>query len=268
MKWDRIKYKKTLADCAVDGVVPEKNLITVEKAEEHLIEWIRRVSQEEIYTVIREELNVKLTPVEIKKRLIKYGDFTKQNTLINTENSDTTHKRIQKDPTVFFEYHRNLSEIRKPWGDFDPCKQIIERIRKFNKNWQIGDFGCGEAKIMEAFGPDRIHSFDHYAINEKVTACDMKNVPFDDGKLDVVVFSLSLMGKNWRDYITEARRCLCTRGSMLIAETTRALANKGRLSKLREVIQGSGFVIDLDEERGEMDDAGRKMFTFLEATKL
>jgi ubiquinone/menaquinone biosynthesis C-methylase UbiE len=121
---------------------------------------------------------------------------------------------------------------------------------------------------MEAFGPDRIHSFDHYAINEKVTACDMKNVPFDDGKLDVVVFSLSLMGKNWRDYITEARRCLCTRGSMLIAETTRALANKGRLSKLREVIQGSGFVIDLDEERGEMDDAGRKMFTFLEATKL
>jgi len=268
MKWDRIKYKKTLADCAVDGVVPEKNLITVEKAEEHLIEWIRRVSQEEIYTVIREELNVKLNPVEIKKRLIKYGDFTKQNTLINTENSDTTHKRIQKDPTVFFEYHRNLNEIRKPWGDFDPCKQIIERIKKFNENWQIADFGCGEAKVMETFGHNRVHSFDHYAINEKVTACDMKNVPIKEGKLDVIVLSLSLMGKNWRDYIAEAKRCLCTRGSMLIAETTRSLTNGGRLAKLREVIKESGFVIDLDEERGEMDNDGRKMFTFLEATKL
>ncbi len=55
---------------------------------------------------------------------------------------------------------------------------------------------------------------------------------------------------------------------MLIAETTRSLTNGGRLAKLREVIKESGFVIDLDEERGEMDNDGRKMFTFLEATKL
>ena len=31
---------------------------------------------------------------------------------------------------------------------------------------EIGDFGCGEAKIMESFGSDRVRSFDHYAINE------------------------------------------------------------------------------------------------------
>ncbi|MGZ5511695.1 MAG: hypothetical protein ACXWFC_14665 [Nitrososphaeraceae archaeon] len=29
--------------------------------------------------------------------------------------------------------------------------------------------------------------------------------------LDVVIFSLSLMGKNWQEYIVEAKRCLSTR---------------------------------------------------------
>ena len=82
----------------------------------------------------------------------------------------------------------------------------------------------------------------------------------NDGGLDVVVFSLSLMGKNWSDYIIEAKRCLCTRGSMLIAYTTESLCSDGRLSKLRNVIEEQGFVIDLDEARGD--------FTFVEATKL
>ena len=39
--------------------------------------------------------------------------------------------------------------------------------------------------------------------------------------LDVVIFSLSLIGKNWQDYIIEAKRCLSTRGSLLIAVTTK-----------------------------------------------
>jgi hypothetical protein len=82
----------------------------------------------------------------------------------------------------------------------------------------------------------------------------------DDASLEVVVFSLSLMGKNWRDYIVEAKRCLPTRGSILIAETTDSLSNGGRLSELRNVLKEQGFVIDLDEERGD--------FTFIEATKM
>jgi hypothetical protein len=68
------------------------------------------------------------------------------------------------------------------------------------------------------------------------------------------------MGKNWREYIAEAKRCLCVRGSMLVAQTTRELADGQRLSELRDAIRQQGFVIDLDETRGD--------FTFIEATKL
>jgi ribosomal RNA-processing protein 8 len=69
----------------------------------------------------------------------------------------------------------------------------------------------------------------------------MKKVPLADEALDVAVFSLSLMGKNWPEYITEARRCLVTNGILIIAETTKSL--KGRLSNLRDEIQKQGFDI-------------------------
>ena len=37
-----------------------------------------------------------------------------------------------------------------------------------------------------------------------------------DDALDVTVFSLSLMGKNWHEYIREAKRCLVTNGILMI----------------------------------------------------
>ena len=66
------------------------------------------------------------------------------------------------------------------------------------------------------------------------------------------------MGKNWSEYITEAKRCLVTNGISIIAETTKSL--KGRLSNLRDEIQKQGFDIYSDEERGE--------FTLIEAREL
>jgi Hypothetical methyltransferase len=66
------------------------------------------------------------------------------------------------------------------------------------------------------------------------------------------------MGKNWSEYIKEAKRCLVTNGILMIAETTKSL--KGRLSKLRDVIKAEGFDIYPDEERGD--------FTLIEAREL
>lgn len=66
------------------------------------------------------------------------------------------------------------------------------------------------------------------------------------------------MGKNWHDYIKEAKRCLVTNGILIIAETTKSM--KGRLSKLRDVIKAEGFDIYIDEERGD--------FTFIETREL
>jgi cyclopropane fatty-acyl-phospholipid synthase-like methyltransferase len=68
------------------------------------------------------------------------------------------------------------------------------------------------------------------------------------------------MGKNWPDYIKEAKRCLATNGYLLIAEITKSISASGRLSKLRDVIKDHGFEIYDDEQLGD--------FTFIEAREL
>jgi hypothetical protein len=110
LKWKRIQFKRTLADCAVDGRLPEKNLVTPQQAAMEAVKWLERLERGEISTVVRRDLNVELTPVEIKKRVVKYGDFTRLNNKINNENSDTTHHRILKDPKEWDEYHRQYRE--------------------------------------------------------------------------------------------------------------------------------------------------------------
>jgi SAM-dependent methyltransferase len=199
----------------------------------------------------------KVTPVEIKKRVIKYGDFTRLNNKINSENSDTTHHRILKDPKEWDEYHRQYREARKSWPII-PFDEIINRIKQLSPRLLIGDFGCGEAKILEKFGIDRVFSFDHIAINNNVTDCDIKTVPLPDEAIDIAVFSLSLMGRNWVDYIQEAKRCLATNGYLLIAETTKSM--RGRLAKLKDEIKKQGFDIYNEEEKAD--------FTFIEAREL
>jgi hypothetical protein len=42
IKWNRIEYKRTLADCAVDGVMPLKNLATPHQAAREAIRWYER----------------------------------------------------------------------------------------------------------------------------------------------------------------------------------------------------------------------------------
>lgn len=86
----------------------------------------------------------------------------------------------------------------------------------------------------------------------------IKSVPLPDEAFDIAVFSLSLMGRNWSDYVKEAKRCLATNRYLLIAETTKSM--KGRLTKLKEVIAKEGFDIYNYEERGD--------FTFIEAREL
>ena len=259
IKWKRIQFKRTLADCAVDGRLPEKNLVTPQQAALEAVKWLERLERGEISSVTRRDLNVKLTPVEIKHRIRKYGDFTRLNNKINTENSDSTHRRMQINPQEWEEYHRQYREARKAWSVI-PYEEIIKRIKELSSRLQVGDFGCGEAKIVGAIGKDRVYSFDHVAINDSVTACDMKSVPLPNDALDIAVFSLSLMCKNWPDYISEAKRCLATNGYLLIAETTKSLSASGRLSRLRDVIKENGFEIYNDEQRGD--------FTFIEAREL
>jgi cyclopropane fatty-acyl-phospholipid synthase-like methyltransferase len=76
-------------------------------------------------------------------------------------------------------------------------------------------------------------------------------------ELDVVLFSLSLIGKNWQDYLKEASRCLNDDGLLFVSETTQS---SSRLESIRDEIKKLGFKIYKDNEVGD--------FTFIEAKKI
>ena len=85
--------------------MPEKNLVTPQQAAMEAVRWLEKLERGEISSVVRRDLYVELTPVEIE-RIRKYGDFTRFNNQINNENSETTHNRMLSDPSEWEEYHR------------------------------------------------------------------------------------------------------------------------------------------------------------------
>jgi hypothetical protein len=264
-KWMRILSKRALADCAVDGRMPSKNIVSPQQAVAEARRWLERLERGEISIIQRKDMNVEsestATPISVQTKgghYVVLGSISKYHREFNNEYSQTTHQRLQQDSQPWEEYHKALNETRKTWV-VDPQEEIIKRINQFSPRMQIGDFGCGQAKIAETFG-SRVFSFDHIAKKPSVTSCDMKNTGLEDGSLDIAVFSLSMMGKNWPDYIVEAKRCLPTNGILIIAETTKKTKEGERLSMLHDVIKTEGFEIYKDEEKGE--------FTFIEARKL
>jgi hypothetical protein len=127
--------------------LPEKNLVTPQQAALEAVKWLERLEQGEISSVTRRDLEVELTHIQIEQRIRKYGDFTRLNNQINTEHSETTHKRMLKDPREWEEYHRQYREARKSCSVI-PYEEIIKRIKQLSPRLQIGDFGCGEALTM------------------------------------------------------------------------------------------------------------------------
>ncbi len=231
-KMARLKFKKSIADAAVDGVVPERHLRTPAQAYQDVMGWLARLDGGTIEVVERPRMVVPLPEsdaAEVDRRLRRYGDFSSMNRTWNQSRSETTHQRLQANPEEWAQYHTLYREARKDWAVV-PFEEII-RWGKQRSGYVIGDFGCGEANLAEVLA-DRhvVHSFDHVAINDGVVACDMAHVPLDDGTLDVAVFSLALMGTNVADYLREAHRTLKLDGYLHILEATSRFSDRERFA--------------------------------------
>jgi hypothetical protein len=237
-KRKRIEYKRSIADAAVDGWVPDGQLRSPAQALRDAMDWLERLSSGEVAHVDRPHISVPLPQLvtdESKQRIAKYGDFSKMNRRWNTTNSGKTYERLSENPEEWMQYHALFREARAKWVRV-PADEIVRWLRRA-EDWQVGDFGCGEGLIAEAIR-DRhtVHSFDHVAVNEQVIAGDMSRVPLDDNALDVAVFSLSLMGANFGDYLKEAHRVLKIYGHLHIVEATSRFGDlDGFVQSLRQM---------------------------------
>src|ERR1700733_6974240 len=252
-RWERIKFKKSIADAAVDGILPESMHISEHQALKEAKAWILRIIEGKINEIIREPISVSLDEPSKLVYQRKIADLTKLNQEINQNISQYTHKRFSENPDEFYKYHETYREVRKQW-DIIPYEEAIAWC-KLMPFWIIGDFGCGEAFLSKELS-NKVHAFDHVAINQNVTACDMSEVPLECEMLDAAVFSLSLMGTNFIDYLKEAKRCLKLYGHLWIAEPTSRIRYQALFIDL---IQRLGFDVYHTSQKGK--------FTFIKAIK-
>ena len=256
-KLQRIRYKKSIADAAVDGAVPEGNLRSPAQAQRDIMAWLERLEQGQVAAVTRRKIVVPLSDDEgeTRQRLARYGDFSQLNNRWNRSNSETLNARLKANPEEWEQYHTLYRQARAQWSVV-PVNEMIAWCQN-REGYEIGDFGCGEALLAKAVGNRHtIHSFDHIAIDDSVIDGDMAHTPLDNESLHVAVFSLSLMGANLTDYIREAHRVLKIDGSLHIWEAT------SRFSDVRQFcasLDKLGFKTFHPEERGQ--------FTYIEAQK-
>ena len=250
-----IKNKRTLADACVDGLIPSKVLPKPEtmfkKAQESLLKWKERVDSGKIIENKRGVLDIDLYP-EIEDSVLRQrtieselSEFNRKGRIMRSENM---HKEFTDNPDSFFRYHKLRKERMEQWDEI-PYEYIATKIK--NKNQVIADFGCGENKFKYCL-PNKVYSFDHVAFDESVIACDMKNVPLENESIDVAIFSLSLWGSNYEDYIKEAYRTLNYGGVIYIAEPSKSYDTPELKDELKKLLINNGFEIVGDiENRGK-----------------
>jgi len=208
-KLHRLEYKKSIADAAVDGVVPEGNLRTPAQAQQDIMNWLTRLETGKVTEFQRPVIKIPLSgePSEVERRVARYGDFSRMNNRWYGSTSEATHARLVGNSEEWAHYHTMYRQLRESWP-IVPYKEEIRWLAE-REGLVVGDFGCGEAFIAAAV-TDRhqVHSFDHVAIDQRAVSCDIAHVPLEDGVLDVAILCLSLMGSNFTDYVREAHRCL------------------------------------------------------------
>ena len=245
--WDKqrlqlIREKRTLADAAVDGIIPSKHIPTKQKlcsdSLQALKSWKERVNDGKVTSVERSDLVLPLRPEIVEYLRASLGDFSEMNKSWSTTRSENTFKRLKNNEKEWFYYHDMYKKRREDWDEI-PYLEIAKKIKE-RPEWIVADMGCGE-NLLSKEVTNKVHAFDYVAINKYVTACDMSSIPLQDNEIDAIVFCLSLMGSNYLDYIKEASRVVKLYGNIFICEPKKKVEK--RLEALKKEIESTGFKI-------------------------
>ena len=145
------------------------------------------------------------------------------------QHSTNSNQMFVSDPSLWHAYHdrRDQSFLGYDVHADIPVNQIIAYLEtKKMHTLNILDLGCGRNKIAQHFSshssssPHNVHvtGYDHVAHNGSI-ACDIATLPDADESVNMCIYSQSLMGSNWQQYLQEGYRVLVYHGEMIIAES-------------------------------------------------
>ncbi len=195
------------------------------------------------------EKQFKETPEERRQR--NKSELSVLHQRYKTMTSSNLHTAFKEDIESWHNYHKIAEENEKSFPDEGiPRNRIIQELDKIKTKRRklIVDMGCGKAQIAEHFKHDNRFEFinyDHIATNDKVTECDISNVPLEDDSVEICILSLAMWGSNCGDYVKEAKRILESNGKLYIIEPTKRWTNDNDIpgKRLNDLLVENGFKI-------------------------
>ncbi|EGR30553.1 ribosomal RNA processing protein, putative [Ichthyophthirius multifiliis] len=159
-----------------------------------------------------------------------------------TKSSQESAKHFSDNQEDFLLYHKGFQSQIKKWSE-KPIDIIINEIsnNQIYKNAVIADLGCGDGLLYENFQNEnkkKIYSFDLCSHKDFIQVADSRNIPLENEFCDVVVFCLALMGTNYIEFLTEAKRLLKQKGHLMITEVNSRITN---MDLFIQMIENLGF---------------------------
>jgi hypothetical protein len=199
----------------------------------------------------------------------------------SSQKSTTTHEKLQSIPAEWHAYHyaRDISFQGYTDQSQIPRNRVIAHLANKRKHrLRILDLGCGRNNIAQHYAnADKNHKFniqgyDHIA--EEGSGALVGNIADlaaqeEDESADICIYSQSLMGSDWRDYLTEGHRMLRYNGEFIISEHIKLLddvrAELGRLGCKIESVNADAdtSAADAAVEAEDADDKVAKWFVLV-----
>ncbi|KAI8355373.1 methyltransferase-domain-containing protein [Mortierella sp. GBAus27b] len=191
------------------------------------------------------------------RKTLAGGKFRFLNEQLYTTTGEEAFELFQSKPELFDEYHEGFRSQVESWPQ-NPVDLFISQLRQMPKETIIADMGCGDAQISMELGKKyKVLSFDLIAKNDRVTACDIAQLPLEDASIDVAIFCLSLMGTDFLKFLKEAFRVLKPKGQLKIAEVISRFTD---VDAFVEALKTLGFEL-------KRSDASNKMFIMFDFIK-
>ena len=151
----------------------------------------------------------------------EYQELTKK---MSIQNSSTTETMFKGRSALWYLYHdsRDFSFAGYDNQAEIPVNKIISYLEtKKNHKLKILDLGCGRNLICQHFKDNKkfdITGYDYVPFNNSKIA-NICNLPDEDDSVKICIYSQSLMGSNWKEYLNEGNRVLEYNGEMIISES-------------------------------------------------
>jgi hypothetical protein len=203
------------------------------------------------------ETNPISNPNTTPKRVITDSPYKLTGRAWATQKSCTTHEKLQSNPAEWLAYHdaRDISFQGYDQSQIPRNRAIVHLTNKRKHRLRILDLGCGRNNIAQHYADEKkftIQGYDH--VVEEGSGARIGNIANlaaheEDESADICIYSQSLMGTDWCEYLTEGYRMLRYNGEFIISEHINMLDKvRVKLDRLGCKLESVDADADIDED--------------------